>query len=276
MNLKINDRIRVRNIEFFNNFGLELRHDAVASTFGFALYFDPNNPDHRELACVSHYHEAVIEHNGEKLVTGYILSQGFGSGPKTELMTISGYSKTGVLEDCQIPTSVYPLQSDGLNLREIAQKFIAPFKLKMVIDPSVRQRMEIPYTTTTAEVTQTIKTYLTELATQRNIIISHDINGDLLFTQANASAQPIAHFEHGLMGANMGLTFSGQPLHSDITVVKQADSNGGNAGEYTVKNPYVPIVYRPKVLVQSSGDEERLGSGTQEHKTDNRYRQMGR
>lgn len=255
MNLKINDRIKIRNIQFFNNFSLELKHDAVASAFGFSLYFDPINADHRELACVSHFHEATVEHNGEKLVSGYILSQGFQSSPTSELMTIAGYSKAGVLEDCEIPVSVYPLQSDGMNLREIAQKFIKPFGLKMLIDPAVKAKMEINYATTTAKESQTVKGYLTELATQRNIIISHDVDGNLLFTEANAKEQPIAHFEEGIMGASMNLVFSGQGLHSDITVMKQADSEGGNAGEHTIKNPYVPIVYRPRTIVQNSGDD---------------------
>jgi prophage tail gpP-like protein len=44
-------------------------------------------------------------------------------------------------------------------------------------------------------------------------------------------------------------------MHSHITVMKQADSNGGNAGEFTIENPYVPFVYRPKVITQSSGDD---------------------
>jgi prophage tail gpP-like protein len=44
-------------------------------------------------------------------------------------------------------------------------------------------------------------------------------------------------------------------MHSDITVIKQADSDGGNAGEATIKNPYVPFVFRPKVVTQNSGDD---------------------
>jgi len=255
MNLKINDRIHVRDIKFFNNFSFELKFDSVASMFSFAFYFDENNPEQKELACVSHFHEAIVEHNGKKLLTGYILSEGFSRTSVKNLVQFAGYSKPGVLEDCEIPPSLYPLQSDNLCLREIAQKLLAPFKLQMVIDPSVSSKMEIKYATTTAKESQSIKSYLTELATQRDIVISHDESGRLLFTKAKANVKPIAHFESGLMGDKMSLSFGGQGLHSEITVIKQADSDGGNAGQYTVRNPYVPIVYRPKVIVQSSGDD---------------------
>ncbi len=258
MILKINDRIRVRTIDKFNKFTLDLRYDSFSSTFGFEFYFDPKNADHKELACVSHFHEAVVEHNGEVLVTGYILSQVFNSSNVKEMTQFAGYSLPGVLEDCEIPPSLYPLQSDGLTLKEIASKLLAPFKIKMSIDSSVASKMDIAYDKTTAKETQNIKQYLTELAAQRNIIISHDVNGVLLFTSSKADRPPILHFENennSIPFTHMGLSFGGQPMHSDITVIKQASSKGGNAGEATVTNPYVPIVYRPKVLVQSSGDD---------------------
>jgi len=256
MNLKINDRIKVRDIEFFNNFNLTLRYDSIASTFNFGFYFDPSNPEHRELACVSHFHEAIIEHNGETLVTGYILAQSFTDQAEKQLVQFAGYSLSGVLEDCQIPPSLYPLQSDGLTLRQIATKLIKPFKLSMIVDSAVDKKMDKVYPKTTAKETQSIKDYLNELAGQRNIVLSHDSAGRLLFTEAKADQQPILIIgPEGLPGVTMALSFSGQQLHSEITVLKQADSGGGNAGQITIANPYVPIVYRPKVVTQSSGDD---------------------
>lgn len=255
MNLKINDRLRVRNIKFFNNFNLNLRYDSVASSFSFGFYFDPKNNEHKELACVSHFHEAIVEHNGETLVTGYILGESFASASTRKLVSFGGYSLPGVLEDCEIPPSVYPLQSDGLTLRQIAEKLIKPFGIKMIVDPAVASRMNQVYEKTTADIKQPIKGYLTELAAQRNIIISHNVKGELLFTEAKANQAPIMHFELGIPATEMSLSFSGQDMHSEITVMKQSSLDGGNAGQYTIHNPFVPIVYRPKVITQSSGDD---------------------
>jgi prophage tail gpP-like protein len=258
MNLKIDHRLGIQNVDFFNAFSLNIKHDSIASTFGFNFYFDPKNKSHAEIACVSHFHEAIVEHNGQTLITGYILTQSFSDSSKKELAKFAGYSKPGVLEDCEIPPSLYPLQTDGLTISQIASKLIAPFSLEIEIDTSVESEMNRVIKTTTAKETQKIKDYLTELCVQRNIIMSHTSDGKLLFTRAKTENTPIFHFEDTALGTHMSLVFSGQEMHSHITVMKQADSEGGNAGELTIQNPYVPIVYRPTVITQNSGDENTL------------------
>lgn len=257
MILKINDRIRNRKVDFWNTFNLSLRYDSVASVFSFTGYFNHENPEHKDLFCIGHYHTCTLEHNGELLLTGYILSENFKSASKRTGIPISGYSLPGVLEDCQIGLPNYPLQYDGLSLNQIAGKLIQPFGIKMVVDPAVATEMDKVYEKTTAKESQTIKDYLTELATQRNVIITHNAKGQLLFTRARAKQAPIYNYGEagGVPFREMELTFNGQGMHSHIHVVKQADSDGGNAGEETVQNPYVPYVYRPKVIVQNSGDD---------------------
>jgi prophage tail gpP-like protein len=252
--VKINDRIRTRKVEFFNNFRLSLKYDSVASTFAFNFLFNPDNIEHKELACIGHYHIATVEHNGKTLLTGYVLNEGFRDSRVKELAGFSGYSLPGVLEDCQLPLD--SLQFSGLSLTNIARKLIKPFDLKMRLDQSVAGRMDQKFDETTAEPAQTIKDFLTELATQKNVVMSHNEFGDLVFTSANTDQKPILNFEDGgVPFTDMDLSFNGQAMHSQITVVKQADSDGGNAGESTVKNPYVPFVHRPKVIVQSSGND---------------------
>lgn len=290
MILKINDRIRIREVNLFNNFSLNLKYDSVGSTFSFSFYFNPDNKEHSELACVSHFHEAIVEHNGETILTGYILTQTFQDSAKKELSNIGGYSKAGVLEDCDIPTSLYPLQADGLTLKEITERIISKFGIKLVIDANVSASARAvfsntepttdagkitsrdPETTTTtggglnanldkkitkanAKENQNIKAFLTQLAAQRNIIISHNEHGNLLFTEIKTNLKPILDFSDGVIGTTMSMSFNGQAIHSHITVVKQADSSGGNAGEFTISNPYCPILYRPIVVVQTSGDD---------------------
>lgn len=256
MNLKIYDGINVRDITYFNSFKMDLKYDSFASPFSFDFYFDPENKDHAELACVSHYHEAILQHNGQNLLHGYIVQQDFNDSSVKELCSFSGYSLPGFLMDCNIPPESYPLQYDGLSLNQIATKLLKPFKLKMTIDPSVQAEMDKKYTKTSAEPTQSIADYLISLASQRNIIISHDADGKVLFTRLNTKSTPVLTFEEGLIGTHMQLSFQGQQLHSHITVIKQADSDGGNAGQYTIVNPFVPVrrSYRPKTIIQNSGD----------------------
>jgi prophage tail gpP-like protein len=262
MQLKINHRLGVSKVDYFNSFSLNLKYDSVASTFGFQFYFDPKNKEHAELACVSHFHEAIVEHNGETLVNGFLLSQEFNSGPKKEMAQFGGYSKTGVLADCTIPVDLYPLQTNGLSIKQICERLLKPFKLKVKVDPSVADKANQSISDITAEQSQTIMDFLTEACTQRNIILSHDEQGNLLLTSVNTKSKPLFHVEDGLIGTNIKLNFNGQGMHSHITVMKQASADGGNAGEYTIRNPYVPIVFRPITIQASTGNDVTIQEAT--------------
>ena len=261
MRLKVNHRLAAPvYYDYFNKFNFSLRYDAIASAFTFEYYFDPLNQEHAELFAVSHYHEAIIEHNGETLLTGFIVSQKFKSNPQKNLAMIGGYSKTGVLEDCEIPPALYPLQSNGLNLEQIANKICAKFRINVVVDKEVSSKMSKAIKSTIAEHTDSIKNYLSKLTIQRKIVITHNEFGDLVFTEAKTNKEPIFDVIQGTIGTEMELMFDGQKLHSDITVMKESGSGGGNAGQYTIENPFVPVAYtyRPRVVTQSSGDENTI------------------
>ena len=252
MNLKIKNHY---NVKTWNNFSLTLKYDSIASSFGFDLYFDPNDSEAREMFQVGHYHIASVEHNGELLVTGFLLNHKFKLSSKKNLSNISGYSKAGVLGDCPIPTSLYPLQSDGLTLLQIAQKLLAPFKIGITVDTAVAAKVNSVYEKTTASEGQTVADYLSSLASQKDVILSHSENGDLTFTEAKVNGQPFYHFDGSDPATEITLDFNGQAMHSHITLQKQASTDGGNAGEVTVRNPFVPFVYRPATKTQNSGGD---------------------
>lgn len=273
--LKIYDGVNTRQIQFFDEFECTEKYDAVADPFGFKFLFDPNNPDHAELACVTHYHECEIYFNDELMTTGYIINQKFVDSSKPEMCEIGGYSKAGVIEDCDIDTSNFPLQTDGLSLRQIVEKLIKPFGgkrgIKLVVDKlaakqssqtfSTEEKLDRDISKSTAPESKNIKSYLTDLATQRGIVLSHTPGGDLLITDARTDVKviPILDFDpenaRSVPFTRMELSFNGQALHSHITAVMQQDDEGGNAAEATVKNAFVPIVYRPKVVSVNTGDD---------------------
>jgi len=259
LTLKINDRFRNRKVDFFNEFTFTLAHDSIGSVFGFNFYFNPQILEHKEMCCVTHFHEVTLEFNDELLLTGNITSQQFKVSSVKQLSSFGGYSKTGVLEDCEIPVSVYPLQSNGLSLRQIAEKIIAPFGLKMEIDSAVLERMNKSFKNSTASESQTVKAYLSELASQKNIIISHNEKGDLLFTESKTNINPILDFDltkNTYIGTSFTFDYDGQGMHSEINIQKQASIDGGNAGTQKIKNPYVlQSVFRPTTKSQSSGDD---------------------
>jgi prophage tail gpP-like protein len=253
-------KVGTQQITDFNEVNVELKYDSVASTFSFQYRYDSADPQLTLLNSPASYADCTIEYvnpeTGEKelLITGTILNHGFDDNPAVGLNGISGYSKTGVLEDCNIPVSLYPLQSDGKTLKQIVEKLIQPFGISLVISDDVATRANSVFDVSTAEPSDTIKGYLAKIANQKDILLSHDVNGNLLLTKSRPNATPKYNFGRQIPITSAVLRFDGQGMHSEITVIKQADSGGGNAGQSTVTNPYVKK-FRPSVKIQSSGDD---------------------
>jgi prophage tail gpP-like protein len=258
--LKINDRIRSRRVDKFNSFRVSQRFDAVGGTFSFSFYFEPDDNELKELLCIGHYHICTLEYNNQLVLKGNIISQSFGSQSARSFVNLAGYSLPGVIEDCNIPTSAYPLQNDGLTIRQIVSKLLNPFGIKFKVDNVVSGRMNTVLETATASETSTVKGYISSLCSQQNIIVTNTPEGELLFTQIDTKKKPILNFDttkgQSQPATSFKLSFDGQQMHSHITVMKQADIDGGNAGQHTIRNPYViNSVFRPKTIIQTSGSD---------------------
>jgi prophage tail gpP-like protein len=257
--LKISDKTRSRDVTFFNEFQFELKYDSISSGFSLSFYFDPDNSEHKELANPSKFQEVKVYYSDELLMTGTILNLKFVHDSKTNLCVISGSSKTGVLGRSQIPTDLYPLQSKGISLRQIASKLLTRFNIEMIVDPSISDKMDKVYQSSTAQENQTVSGYLVEMARQKDIVITHDEFGRLLFTSANTAGAPLLNFDSSkemFPGVSFELNFNGAGMHSDITVMKQASTTGGNAGQKSIKNPFVSeSYYSPSTKTQNSGTD---------------------
>ena len=266
-------KIKKYKVTAFNKFSLNLNFNGIASTFSFLFYLSPDNELHKELAHVGHYHKCTVEHNGEVILTGRLISKKFKSNGQTHLMQVSGYSLSGVLQDSSIPIESFPLQSDGLSLKEIANKLTNPFGITAIIGSTgtsivkkeksfiekgqelVDDVMSSVIGKTEADIGSSPAEYLGKLASERNLVLTSTAGGNILFTRGARGKAPILDFEPSTPAIEYDLDFNGQAMHSDITVVKEPDADGGNAGQSTVKNPFVPFTFRPKVIVQSSGTD---------------------
>ncbi len=284
LELKINvrhtdsDKGKIRSVQRFNNFSFSQKFNALADTFSFDFYFDPRNQETAETVCVSHMHECEIYYNGKKHLTGFILDQRFIDTGKPELATISGYSKAGALNDCDTPLS-QNLETSGLTLRQIIQESIKPFNLKLIVAPGtsaadtvfIDNTLDEDIDKTAAETTQNVGSYISELAKQKGLCLSHNADGNVLIKRANTKGTPLFNFDFTSTDPNNDarkipvisceLEFKGSGLHTEITVVQQADDEEGTnaSGPVTRKNPLIPIgrsfLYRPRNVIMSSGNQ---------------------
>lgn len=251
MKIKINNRL----FFFFNNFAVSRELDSVASIFSFVARYNPNNPSHRELFRPLSYPKIqVFDDNDKLLLTGKIIKWDFSSTENPELAKLSGYSTAGELEDCTIPYSAYPLESNNRSLKDIAEKLLQPFGLNLIIDPSVQNDANLIYKKSVASPTESVKNYLAKLAAQRNIVLSHDAKGNVVLFRPNIKA-PVKLFLNKTNTDNMAFSVNGQSMHSEITVVRQPSADNKNLSPVdTVKNNLVQG-FRPKVKTLSSGTD---------------------
>lgn len=251
MKIKINGTY----IKFFDEVRISLSLDSVASTFSFVGRYNPDNPLHRKVFKPLSFSKVEIFNDEDQLLlTGTIINHNFNSEARPELWSLSGYSRAGVLEDVNIPYHLYPLESLQRNLKDITERLIAPFGIKLVIDPSVSNDAGTVFEKSVASPSESIKNYLSKIASQRNIVMSHNARGDLVFFRPNTKGAPKARFnQNNTLG--MGMSTRGQGLHSSISVLRQPSDEASNISPVdTVKNPLIPVT-RPSVHVLSSGSD---------------------
>lgn len=271
MKIKINGKY----YDFFNDVTIQTSLAAVASTFSFTAKYDPVNPVHKELFRPLTYFPVIFydDDDDRLLATCTLIQHRFNSEAAPNLTLFSGYSHGGVIEDCQIPPKAYPLESNNRTLNEIATRLLNLFNIKLIIYDSAIKECNQVIEKSVAKPEETIKDYLCKIAAQKNVIISHDIHGNIIMFRPDVTALPKLYLtqENTL---TMGNDVNGQGLHSDLTSIRQPAKGDGNnpfTNDYedlpdfdsnpssfkissidTVKNPLVGT-FRPSVDVLSSG-----------------------
>lgn len=270
MQIKVNGKF----YNYFNAVVISTTLDTIASIFTFTAFYDQTNPDHKILfKPLSYYKIEFFHDDGGLIMTGTITHHSFKSSKEKNLVQISGYSLPGVLDDCQIPYSLYPLESNNRTLAQIVARLITPFHLNVITYPVVTKESSQLIAKTVAKVDETIKDYLCKVANQKNVVISHDIHGNVILFRPDINAAT----KLTLTGENtleMELAIDGTKIHSDITCLRQPSKSdgdnlfeadegdeGGFDGTFapsgqakpflissinTVKNPLV-LAYRPMV-----------------------------
>lgn len=263
MKIKINEHY----FYFFNDIAIQLTLDSLASAFSFVARFNPDNESHKTIFRPLSFPKVEIYDDEEKLMlTGVVINSNFVSSSIPELVKISGYSLSGILEDVNIPVSQYPLESLQRSLRDVSNKLLPLFGIGFVVDNSVKNDVDIIYKKTVADPTESVKDYISKLTSQRNIVLSHDEKGNVVYFRPNIKSAPV-YFFNSKNVLNMNMNVNGQDLHSEISIIRQSsiedDSDwfasvegfiSDKKTEGSLKNSFVKI-YRPKVSTLSSGTD---------------------
>lgn len=271
-----------KDVTHFTAGSITLKLDSIASTFEFSSRFSAQVKEHQELFKPLQYKEVQIFNSKNKLIfTGTILNHRFKSNKGRELVVISGYSKSGILEDVAIPVSAYPLESTNLSILDIANKLCGLFGIKVLVSDQgksitntvikgktkakraastkstydeLKAKANSVFGRTSASPSESIKDYLAKLCSQKNIVLSHNEKGDVLLFQPDLLQKPRYFFTKG-NSLEMSMDVNGQSMHSEVNVVRQpSDDNAGVSTTDIAKNSLIGIK-RPVTKILTSGED---------------------
>lgn len=155
---------------------------------------------------------------------------------------VGAYSKPGVLGECTASAADLPTEYRNQTLHQIALTLLAPFALTMIPKASPGP----PFKKVALGASQTILTFLADLARQRNQVITNDLVGNVVFQQALPSGPPVAMLEEGAPPmVNIAANFSTSRFYSQITGLKPTKVRARVPMQFTWRNTLLPGVYRP-------------------------------
>jgi prophage tail gpP-like protein len=235
-------QIRINNerFRFFSALRLSRAIDNL-DTFDFQAPFNSKDPKHRAAFEPMAFHTVDITVGPDVIFTGTLMQSPITSTTSSTIVNGSCYALPGVLADCPMPASAYPLEMRKLTIEQIAKTMLEPFGLGVIFeaDPGPVFDKVAP------KPTQRVLPFLSELAHQRGLIISNTPQGNLLFLQSVQTGNPVATLKQGetpLVGVVPSL--NSQAYYSDVTALKPRKV-GSKGSKFTVQNKLIGPVLRP-------------------------------
>ncbi len=209
-------------------------------TVDIAAPFEPNLASFKETFRPFSFKSIEITVGGEPLFKGTMISVIPTLGD-SKTIQVSAYSTPGVLNDCTAPASAYPLEYNNQNLQALTNAAIKPFGLSAVFEAepgAVFERVAI-------NPGQKLLDFISDLARQRNLVISSTERGELLFRKSIESGIPVAKLRQGESPVvSVSPTFNPQDYYSHVTGIEPIVV--GLAGDvFTVKNGKLTNLLRP-------------------------------
>ncbi len=212
-------------------------------TFSLGAPFEPDNAEFRASFVPLAFTRAQIFVGGEQLYTGTNINTPPHVGLDGRTVSSDGYALAGVLNDCTMPGTSFPLEYDSLDLRQIALAMGVPFGLvpSFTADPGPAfERVAITHTTK-------VLSFWKKLAQQRDLIISNDVFGQPVFQQEATGVAVQILTEGAPPVLEVDVDFQPQQYYSHVTAITPAET-GIDGSQYTATNPFLTGVLRPLVF----------------------------
>ena len=178
-----------------------------------------DTPEFRELIRPLSFADLDVSVDGVRLFRGTMVNVNPRVTPEGSLVNISGYSLPGVLGDCMLPASAYPLQFRKMGIADIADKIASPLGITVVREGN----MGGPFRRVKLKRDRLAMSFLTKLAQDRGLLIRSNPSGELVIAEPPPLSAPVASLnEDDTPLMRVDARFSPQRYFSHVTGVRNS------------------------------------------------------
>lgn len=242
-------RIQIRGREYTGWQDLEVTQQLDSfATVSFSAPFEPDKQQFRDDFRPFSYHDLNVTVGGEPLLTGTLVDVDPARVPASRTVGVNGYARPGVLADCHMPPTAWPLEYNGLTLQQIAERVCSPWSIGVLVEGG---NVGAAFDRVAMEPDADPSAFLADIARQRGFVVADHPDGRLWLRRSATSAAPVlVRLKEGAPPLiSCGVSFSPREYFSEITGVGGARPGRGGAAS-TVRNPHAtalrPRVYKPE------------------------------
>jgi prophage tail gpP-like protein len=217
----------------FTGYALNLSYDSF-DTFSFSAPYDPSIKVLREVITPFAFNLCEVFYNDALMFKGVLLTPDPELTSQSSEITLQGYPLCGVLNDCMVPPTKYPLQCMGITMKGIADAACGPYSIPVIFEGEAGPE----FTEVSIEPTDKILDFLSRLSKQRNLLFTNNEKGQLVFFNPQAE-KPLISFAEGKPPLiSIKPKFSAQEFYSHITGFGKTGAEYPSLS-YTFENRYL-------------------------------------
>jgi prophage tail gpP-like protein len=217
----------------FTGYDLNISYDSF-DTFSFSAPYDASLGELREAILPFAFKSCDVYYSDEIVFKGTLLTPDPELIAESSEITLQGYPLCGILNDCMLPPTKYPLGSDGINIKGIADAACESYNIPVVFDGDIGD----DFIEVSIEPTDKILDFLLRLSSQRNLLFTNNEMGQLVFFNAKNEKAFVSFTEGKLPLISIKPKFSAQEFYSHITGFNKTDAEYPSLS-YTFENKYL-------------------------------------
>jgi len=246
----------------FLNYEINLSADSF-DNFSFTAPYDLAIKEIKEAILPFAFKNCEVYYFGNLLFKGYLLTPDPEIKESATEITLQGYPLCGVLNDCTIPPSKYPIEYYNVTLKDIADPIADVYGIKV----EYKDGPGDPFNEIAVEPTEKILNFLLKLAQQRKLLFTNDENGRLVFYKPKKDIA-FMQFKTGVTPLlSISPQFNAQGFYSHITGHTKNDTKFEPLS-YTYENKYLTkkgIIRHETIMVDDAETKTDLENAVKAH-----------